>query len=139
MVLEHMQCRYTVCVFCCIRLTRSFCPGLPLKRHQGPDTDNLPSVGTPVYLSCVCFQVSCLQDFFGDEDVFVACGPEKFRYQDDLMLDETGEATSYILLLRLIPTNKTMSCLSGGPGLRLCDWSKIESGCGQCRKTEMLH
>ncbi|CAG00429.1 unnamed protein product, partial [Tetraodon nigroviridis] len=33
--------------------------------------------------------VSCLQDFFGDEDVFVACGPEKFRYQDDLMLDET--------------------------------------------------
>lgn len=41
---------------------------------------------------CVCFQVSCLQDFFGDEDVFVACGPEKFRYQDDLMLDETGES-----------------------------------------------
>ncbi|XP_078028618.1 serine/threonine-protein kinase DCLK1a isoform X4 [Epinephelus lanceolatus] len=33
--------------------------------------------------------VSCLQDFFGDEDVFVACGPEKFRYQDDLMLDES--------------------------------------------------
>uniref|UniRef100_A0A3B5A7W3 Serine/threonine-protein kinase DCLK2 n=1 Tax=Stegastes partitus TaxID=144197 RepID=A0A3B5A7W3_9TELE len=37
--------------------------------------------------------VSCLQDFFGDEDIFVACGPEKFRYQDDLMLDESGEAT----------------------------------------------
>ncbi|XP_054481885.1 serine/threonine-protein kinase DCLK1a isoform X2 [Anoplopoma fimbria] len=33
--------------------------------------------------------VSCLQDFFGDEDVFVACGPEKFRYQDDLMLDDS--------------------------------------------------
>ncbi|XP_077403447.1 serine/threonine-protein kinase DCLK1a isoform X3 [Vanacampus margaritifer] len=33
--------------------------------------------------------VTCLQDFFGDEDVFVACGPEKLRYQDDLMLDET--------------------------------------------------
>ncbi|XP_034746209.1 serine/threonine-protein kinase DCLK1-like isoform X2 [Etheostoma cragini] len=33
--------------------------------------------------------VSCLQDFFGEEDVFVACGPEKFRYQDDLMLDES--------------------------------------------------
>ncbi|XP_035034436.1 serine/threonine-protein kinase DCLK1 isoform X1 [Hippoglossus stenolepis] len=32
--------------------------------------------------------VSCLQDFFGDEDIFVACGPEKYRYQDDLMLDE---------------------------------------------------
>lgn len=37
------------------------------------------------------FQVTCLQDFFGDEDVFVACGPEKLRYQDDLMLDESGE------------------------------------------------
>ncbi|CAM9329610.1 unnamed protein product [Lampetra planeri] len=41
--------------------------------------------------------VTCLQDFFGDEDVFVACGPEKLRYQDDLMryqddlmLDESG-------------------------------------------------
>uniref|UniRef100_A0A3Q2V4C5 Serine/threonine-protein kinase DCLK2 n=1 Tax=Haplochromis burtoni TaxID=8153 RepID=A0A3Q2V4C5_HAPBU len=34
-------------------------------------------------------RVSCLQDFFGDEDIFVACGPEKFRYQDDLMLDES--------------------------------------------------
>uniref|UniRef100_A0A7N6BEM9 Serine/threonine-protein kinase DCLK2 n=1 Tax=Anabas testudineus TaxID=64144 RepID=A0A7N6BEM9_ANATE len=33
--------------------------------------------------------VSCLQDFFGDEDIFVACGPEKLRYQDDLMLDES--------------------------------------------------
>ncbi|XP_049896661.1 serine/threonine-protein kinase DCLK1a isoform X2 [Epinephelus moara] len=37
--------------------------------------------------------VSCLQDFFGDEDVFVACGPEKFRYQDDLMLDESVNGT----------------------------------------------
>ncbi|XP_054586767.1 serine/threonine-protein kinase DCLK1a isoform X1 [Nothobranchius furzeri] len=34
-------------------------------------------------------QVTCLQDFFGDEDIFVACGPEKFRYHDDLMLDES--------------------------------------------------
>ncbi|XP_013858751.1 serine/threonine-protein kinase DCLK1a isoform X2 [Austrofundulus limnaeus] len=33
--------------------------------------------------------VTCLQDFFGDEDIFVACGPEKFRYHDDLMLDES--------------------------------------------------
>lgn len=36
--------------------------------------------------------MTCLQDFFGDEDIFVACGPEKFRYHDDLMLDESGEA-----------------------------------------------
>uniref|UniRef100_H3CXG0 Doublecortin n=1 Tax=Tetraodon nigroviridis TaxID=99883 RepID=H3CXG0_TETNG len=34
-------------------------------------------------------QVTCLQDFFGDDDVFIACGPEKFRYaQDDFSLDD---------------------------------------------------
>ncbi|KAK7882167.1 hypothetical protein WMY93_028341 [Mugilogobius chulae] len=32
--------------------------------------------------------VTCLQDFFGDDDIFFACGPEKFRYQDDFNLDE---------------------------------------------------
>lgn len=38
-------------------------------------------------------QVTCLQDFFGDDDVFIACGPEKFRYaQDDFSLDENGNA-----------------------------------------------
>ncbi|KAK3554523.1 hypothetical protein QTP70_024429 [Hemibagrus guttatus] len=35
-------------------------------------------------------QVTCLQDFFGDHDVFIACGPEKFRYaQDDFVLDHS--------------------------------------------------
>uniref|UniRef100_A0A672N542 Serine/threonine-protein kinase DCLK2 n=1 Tax=Sinocyclocheilus grahami TaxID=75366 RepID=A0A672N542_SINGR len=34
-------------------------------------------------------QVICLQDFFGEEDIFIACGPEKFRYQDDFMLDDS--------------------------------------------------
>jgi hypothetical protein len=38
------------------------------------------------------FQVTCLQDFFGDDDVFIACGPEKYRYaQDDFVLDHSGE------------------------------------------------
>ncbi|XP_075716479.1 serine/threonine-protein kinase DCLK2 isoform X3 [Rhinoderma darwinii] len=33
-------------------------------------------------------QVTCLQDFFGDDDVFIACGPDKYRYaQDDFVLD----------------------------------------------------
>ncbi|XP_068135298.1 serine/threonine-protein kinase DCLK2 isoform X4 [Hyperolius riggenbachi] len=33
-------------------------------------------------------QVTCLQDLFGDDDVFIACGPEKYRYaQDDFVLD----------------------------------------------------
>uniref|UniRef100_A0A674NS71 Serine/threonine-protein kinase DCLK2 n=1 Tax=Takifugu rubripes TaxID=31033 RepID=A0A674NS71_TAKRU len=35
--------------------------------------------------------VTCLQDFFAEDDIFFACGPEKFRYQDDFNLDENGE------------------------------------------------
>nr|XP_008110198.1 PREDICTED: serine/threonine-protein kinase DCLK2 [Anolis carolinensis] len=35
-------------------------------------------------------QVTCLQDFFGDDDVFIACGPDKYRYaQDDFVLDHS--------------------------------------------------
>lgn len=33
-----------------------------------------------------------MQDFFGDDDVFIACGPEKYRYaQDDFVLDHSGK------------------------------------------------
>ncbi|XP_073698174.1 serine/threonine-protein kinase DCLK2 isoform X1 [Garra rufa] len=40
-------------------------------------------------------QISCLQDFFGDDDVFIACGPEKYRYaQDDFVLDHSGKAST---------------------------------------------
>uniref|UniRef100_A0AAY4ANR2 Serine/threonine-protein kinase DCLK2 n=1 Tax=Denticeps clupeoides TaxID=299321 RepID=A0AAY4ANR2_9TELE len=40
-------------------------------------------------------QITCLQDFFGEDDVFVACGPEKYRYaQDDFVLDHSGECTT---------------------------------------------
>lgn len=42
-----------------------------------------------------CLQVMCLQDFFGDDDIFIACGPEKFRYQDDFLLDESGKRTYF--------------------------------------------
>uniref|UniRef100_A0A672MHU1 Doublecortin domain-containing protein n=1 Tax=Sinocyclocheilus grahami TaxID=75366 RepID=A0A672MHU1_SINGR len=35
--------------------------------------------------------VASLQDFFGEDDIFLACGPEKFRYQDDFLLDESGK------------------------------------------------
>uniref|UniRef100_A0A8C7QUE7 Serine/threonine-protein kinase DCLK2 n=1 Tax=Oncorhynchus mykiss TaxID=8022 RepID=A0A8C7QUE7_ONCMY len=38
--------------------------------------------------------VTCLQDFFGDDDIFMACGPEKFRYQDDFLLDESANGTA---------------------------------------------
>uniref|UniRef100_A0A8C1I3Q0 Serine/threonine-protein kinase DCLK2 n=1 Tax=Cyprinus carpio carpio TaxID=630221 RepID=A0A8C1I3Q0_CYPCA len=38
--------------------------------------------------------VTCLQDFFGEDDIFIACGPEKFRYQDDFLLDESANGTA---------------------------------------------
>lgn len=43
-------------------------------------------------------QVTCLQDFFGDEDIFIACGPEKFRYRDDFLLDESGNLYHFSLM-----------------------------------------
>uniref|UniRef100_A0A3Q2XIY7 Serine/threonine-protein kinase DCLK2 n=1 Tax=Hippocampus comes TaxID=109280 RepID=A0A3Q2XIY7_HIPCM len=40
-------------------------------------------------------QITCLQDFFGDDDVFIACGPEKYRYaHDDFALDHSGKASA---------------------------------------------
>ncbi|XP_070710547.1 serine/threonine-protein kinase DCLK2-like [Pempheris klunzingeri] len=42
-------------------------------------------------------QLTCLQDFFGDDDVFMACGPEKFRYaQDDFVLTHSSKATAFV-------------------------------------------
>uniref|UniRef100_I3JLT3 Serine/threonine-protein kinase DCLK2 n=1 Tax=Oreochromis niloticus TaxID=8128 RepID=I3JLT3_ORENI len=41
-------------------------------------------------------QLTCLQDFFGDDDVFMACGPEKFRYaQDDFVLTHSGKTPAF--------------------------------------------
>uniref|UniRef100_A0A3Q3WRY5 Serine/threonine-protein kinase DCLK2 n=1 Tax=Mola mola TaxID=94237 RepID=A0A3Q3WRY5_MOLML len=40
--------------------------------------------------------VTCLQDFFAEDDIFFACGPEKFRYQDDFNLDESGESSLFM-------------------------------------------
>ncbi|KPP80348.1 hypothetical protein Z043_100012 [Scleropages formosus] len=43
-------------------------------------------------------QITCLQDFFGEDDVFIACGPEKYRYaQDDFVLDHSGKASAAFL------------------------------------------
>ncbi|XP_076019044.1 serine/threonine-protein kinase DCLK2-like [Genypterus blacodes] len=42
-------------------------------------------------------QLTCLQDFFGDDDVFMACGPEKFRYaQDDFVLTHSSKAPAFV-------------------------------------------
>uniref|UniRef100_A0A8C7DAC3 Serine/threonine-protein kinase DCLK2 n=1 Tax=Oncorhynchus kisutch TaxID=8019 RepID=A0A8C7DAC3_ONCKI len=54
--------------------------------------------------------VTCLQDFFGDDDIFMACGPEKFRYQDDFLLDESGEI---IIITSAVADMTELSCLPG--------------------------
>ncbi|KAM7366566.1 hypothetical protein PAMP_015999 [Pampus punctatissimus] len=37
------------------------------------------------------------QDFFGDDDVFMACGPEKFRYaQDDFVLTHSSKTQAFV-------------------------------------------
>ncbi|XP_031169806.1 serine/threonine-protein kinase DCLK2-like isoform X1 [Sander lucioperca] len=42
-------------------------------------------------------QLTCLQDFFGDDDVFMACGPEKFRYaQDDFVLTHCSKTPAFV-------------------------------------------
>uniref|UniRef100_A0A3P9MLZ8 Serine/threonine-protein kinase DCLK2 n=1 Tax=Oryzias latipes TaxID=8090 RepID=A0A3P9MLZ8_ORYLA len=42
-------------------------------------------------------QLTCLQDFFGDDDVFMACGPEKFRYaQDDFILTHSSKTSAFV-------------------------------------------
>ncbi|KAL7847457.1 hypothetical protein AOLI_G00221750 [Acnodon oligacanthus] len=66
-------------------------------------------------------EVTCLQDFFGDEDIFIACGPEKFRYQDDFLLDESEcrlmKSSSYgkSLLSRASPRSVTLNRHSKSP------------------------
>lgn len=56
--------------------------------------------GSSDQLCCLSWpQVTSLQDFFSDDDIFIACGAEKYRYQDDLMLDDSGEGLSYLLRL----------------------------------------
>ncbi|KAM9455969.1 serine/threonine-protein kinase DCLK1a isoform 1-T1 [Clarias gariepinus] len=66
-------------------------------------------------------QVTCLQDFFGDEDIFIACGPEKFRYRDDFLLDESecrlmkSSSPGKSLLSRASPRNVTPGRRSKSP------------------------
>ncbi|XP_039526365.1 serine/threonine-protein kinase DCLK1b isoform X1 [Pimephales promelas] len=63
--------------------------------------------------------ISCLQDFFGEDDIFIACGPEKFRYQDDFLLDESEcrvmKSQSYG---RISPMQGRCSPRSGGRSRR---------------------
>uniref|UniRef100_A0AAY4EZF2 Serine/threonine-protein kinase DCLK2 n=1 Tax=Denticeps clupeoides TaxID=299321 RepID=A0AAY4EZF2_9TELE len=76
--------------------------------------------------------VTCLQDFFGDDDIFIACGPEKFRYQDDFLLDESEcrvvKSTSYG---RISSLQGRSSPRGGGPSRRSKSPVSTSSGKGQ--------
>ncbi|XP_029373309.1 serine/threonine-protein kinase DCLK1-like [Echeneis naucrates] len=76
--------------------------------------------------------VTCLQDFFGEDDIFIACGPEKFRYQDDFNLDENecrvAKSASYG---RLPTVHGRSSPRSGGMSRR----SKSPSSTGSANGT----
>uniref|UniRef100_A0A670Z3H4 Serine/threonine-protein kinase DCLK2 n=1 Tax=Pseudonaja textilis TaxID=8673 RepID=A0A670Z3H4_PSETE len=64
-------------------------------------------------------QVTCLQDFFGDDDVFIACGPEKYRYaQDDFVLDHSECRVMKSSYSRASGTTRYSGSKSPGPSRR---------------------
>uniref|UniRef100_A0AAY4C3V3 Serine/threonine-protein kinase DCLK2 n=1 Tax=Denticeps clupeoides TaxID=299321 RepID=A0AAY4C3V3_9TELE len=57
-------------------------------------------------------QVMCLQDLFGDDDVFMACGMEKIRFaQDDFVLEHKA-TRAFVNELKSSRSNKGKSCES---------------------------
>lgn len=57
-------------------------------------------------------QITCLQDFFGDDDVFIACGPEKHRYaQDDFVLDHSGKAAPDFITPDVLDSLNVHACV----------------------------
>uniref|UniRef100_A0A3B4FZA7 Serine/threonine-protein kinase DCLK2 n=1 Tax=Pundamilia nyererei TaxID=303518 RepID=A0A3B4FZA7_9CICH len=76
--------------------------------------------------------VTSLQDFFGEDDIFIACGPEKFRYQDDFNLDESEcRVTKSASYGRLPSVHGLSSPRSGGMPRR----SKSPSSAGSANGT----
>uniref|UniRef100_A0A3Q3L3U2 Serine/threonine-protein kinase DCLK2 n=1 Tax=Labrus bergylta TaxID=56723 RepID=A0A3Q3L3U2_9LABR len=63
--------------------------------------------------------VTCLQDLFGDDDIFIACGPEKFRYQDDFNLDEGGTFFILFILFFCLPPKLITYRSNGTAGSQL--------------------
>uniref|UniRef100_UPI003AAA31D6 serine/threonine-protein kinase DCLK2-like n=1 Tax=Centroberyx gerrardi TaxID=166262 RepID=UPI003AAA31D6 len=73
-------------------------------------------------------QLTCLQDFFGDDDVFMACGPEKFRYaQDDFVLTHSSKTPAFVNECRVKSSRSAAPQKTTTP--------KIPSGCGSASKT----
>uniref|UniRef100_A0A3Q3IVI6 non-specific serine/threonine protein kinase n=1 Tax=Monopterus albus TaxID=43700 RepID=A0A3Q3IVI6_MONAL len=70
--------------------------------------------------------LTCLQDFFGDDDVFLACGPEKFRYaQDDFVLTHSSKTQAFVSgerhnfnTLRAATTNRLICKMSKQKGTK---------------------
>lgn len=57
--------------------------------------DYTAEFGLSFVFLCLNLQLTNLQDFFGDDDVFIACGLEKFRYaQDDAAIGHAGKASA---------------------------------------------
>ncbi|XP_075055003.1 serine/threonine-protein kinase DCLK2 isoform X2 [Mixophyes fleayi] len=85
--------------------------------------------------------ITCLQDFFGDDDVFIACGPEKYRYaQDDFVLDHSEcrvMKTSYSRSPRLSGSkspgpsrrSKSPATVNGTPSSQLSTPKSTKSSC----------
>ncbi|XP_051822309.1 serine/threonine-protein kinase DCLK2 isoform X1 [Antechinus flavipes] len=74
-------------------------------------------------------QVTCLQDFFGDDDVFIACGPEKFRYaQDDFVLDHSECRVLKSSYSRSHGTAKQSGSKSPGPSRRSKSPASVKRG-----------
>ncbi|XP_057710438.1 serine/threonine-protein kinase DCLK2-like [Corythoichthys intestinalis] len=61
-------------------------------------------------------QLTCLQDFFGDDDVFMACGLEKFRYaQDDFVLTHGGKTAAFVNECRVKSSRPGVSQRTSAP------------------------
>ncbi|XP_034461646.1 neuronal migration protein doublecortin-like isoform X1 [Hippoglossus hippoglossus] len=76
-------------------------------------------------------QVTCLQDFFGDDDVFIACGPEKFRYaQDDFSLDQNGPGNFFKCRVMKTPKAQRGSVKSPAPIRRIKSPAESTNGTG---------
>ncbi|XP_059210272.1 serine/threonine-protein kinase DCLK2-like [Centropristis striata] len=61
-------------------------------------------------------QLTCLQDFFGDDDVFMACGPEKFRYaQDDFVLTHCSKTPAFVNECKTKATRSTTATKTPTP------------------------
>ncbi|XP_077156239.1 serine/threonine-protein kinase DCLK2 isoform X1 [Paroedura picta] len=74
-------------------------------------------------------QVTCLQDFFGDDDVFIACGPEKYRYaQDDFVLDHSECRVMKSSYSRSSGTPRYSGFKSPGPSRRSKSPASVKRG-----------